>query len=195
MQLRSKLAAVTSAGMLTVGLAVAFAGPAAAATNPYTNFSLVNVNSGLCLGIHSGTTDDGYAQQQDCNWTGSQEWTISNAAGYQQLQNKSSSDHECLSIQDGSTAVNAQLTGYTCKSASDRPDQYWNNTPIAGTTINGVSYQYCYTFASEAVDTTPYVAGVSGASTAQYADIIDANFNNTTGSARNADVWCMRNDG
>jgi Ricin-type beta-trefoil lectin domain len=174
------LAATLLAGMSGVGAANA-ARAAPAANDP---FYLVNALTGYCLGIHNGSTNDGYAQQQNCTGTGSQAWYWNgnyDSAGYQQLENQSSDvNQRCLSVKDESTAVNTQLTGYTCKPSS-RPDQFWNYTTYDGNTG-------CYEFSSAI--TLSYAAGVSGASTAEYAEIINANPNKTTGDGQLADVWC-----
>jgi hypothetical protein len=194
MQLKSKFAAVASAAMLTVGIALAFAGPAAAAPALLLggNFSLVNYHSGYCLGIHNGSTNDGYAQQQPCTFGDSQVWHFSGGKSpggqFQQLQNYAAANQECLSVQGSSKNVNTQLTGYTCKS-SGRPDQFWTLTVVPGYSKTfGNQTVKCYQLSS--YNTATLSAGASGASTAKYADIINAQVSNTTGSAADADIWC-----
>jgi hypothetical protein len=195
MQLRSKLVAIASVATLAVGLAVGFAGPAgasapAARTVPAdTYFYLINYNSGYCLGIDGG----GLARQQACDLTNEQEWYQANpypGNGKFQLENFSAANQACLSVQDGSTAVNTQLTGYTCKSYSSRPDQYWLLTNT-GKTKNweGNLGLPCYSVASEI--TLSYWAGTSGASKSVSTDVINANPGNTSGNGVNADVWCL----
>jgi hypothetical protein len=162
----------------TVAIAATFLVAAPAYATSY--FTFENVRSSWCLGID---VSNGYIQQQACSYGGSQKWHETSAG---QLENNDpNSAQKCLSIKDSSTATNAQLTGYTCKSSSDRPDQYgWVWLPESSGSDEGWLTNIEYT--------PGLTAGASGASEDQGADIINANSGNTNYPA--ADLWYMISD-
>jgi Ricin-type beta-trefoil lectin domain-like len=92
---------------------------------------LVNYNSHLCLGIAGGRAN-ARAVQWNCNNSANQAWHWGaeyGNSGYYQLAN---GDNQCLGILGGSTAVGAQVVGWSC--LPGHRDQYWY---MPGLTCNG----------------------------------------------------------
>lgn len=166
------------------GAAYAVAGP------PFAFMNLKGLEHGdfLCLGID---VNNGYAQQQTCTYGGSQSWNYGAEVHglYFQLKNNSAhADQRCLGIKDGSTATNAHVTGFTCKSYASRPDQYWAFTELPNTYRNPNNGQNmpCWIFSSSI--TLTLAADTSGASLAAGALVINGSVAATGNSG--SDIWC-----
>ena len=121
--------------------------------------TIVNFNSGDCLGI-TGGADDAPAVQWTCNGAPDQTWKAGDEygdTGYFQLVN---GDGQCLGVLGGSTGEGASVYGWTCLGPS-HPDQYWT---WATSSVN--DYRYLVNLNSG------LVLGVLGNSTAQGAPVV-----------------------
>jgi len=138
--------------------------------------TLVNYNSGDCLGILGGA-DDAPAVQWPCDGSANQAWMFGSQyaanSSYFQIVN---GDGQCLGVLGGSTDEGAPVYGWTCLGPS-HPDQYWEK--VRSTTDS--SYRYFINMNSG------LVIGVSGNSTAQGASVVQWANQNT----ENNQLWAI----
>ncbi len=184
MKIRITLAAA-ALGVAGTMLGLAAATPADAATTVSAHaslsadsdsgpgFTLVNYNSGDCLGILGGA-DDAPAVQWPCDGSANQTWTFGREYGnslYFQLVN---GDGQCLGVLGGSTAEGASVYGWSCL-GPDHPDQYWEKVR----STSDPDYRYLVNLNSG------LVVGVLGNSTAEGASVVQWANQNT----ENNQLW------
>ena len=123
--------------------------------------SIVNYNSGDCLGILGGA-DDAPAVQWPCDGSANQNWNFGSEYGddssYFQLIN---GDGQCLGVLGGSTSEGASVYGWTCLGPT-HPDQYW----LKVRSTSDPDYRYFVNLNSG------LVLGVAGNSTAEGAPVV-----------------------
>ena len=141
------------------------AGTWSGTSNPASGSShyLTNANSSLVMDVSGGSTTNGGAIIQQANRGGaSQQWTLHQVAGnVYTLTNKNSG--LCLEVPNHSTATGTQLDQWTCSGGTN---QQWVLDSV-GTYTSSSDKSYALTNLNSGL-----VADVSGASTAQGAQVI-----------------------
>jgi ricin-type beta-trefoil lectin protein len=134
---RSRLIGVV---MMLIAAMVAIAvpaGPAGAATGALGKQLTTpwNLNSGLCMGVEGGHTNNGHRViQWGCDGTDNQKWWIDFSGDYSEVVNRRASDSRkvaCLGVSGGSTADGAQLVVWECD-GSDNQQWRTEGSPACG---------------------------------------------------------------
>ncbi|WP_437611961.1 RICIN domain-containing protein [Sorangium sp. So ce834] len=95
-----------------------------------TNYTLVGVQSGLCVDVDAAviTADDVVLQLWACNGGTNQQFRFEAVdGGYYRIRNVHSD--KCLDVRSASTADGAAIVQYTCH---DNPNQQWSVTEAGG---------------------------------------------------------------